>query len=96
MAVTEDMVYRSTTKALTIGLDGNDAELLLADSSDAHLKRALAVTSDGPAHCGVVAPHDCPAIRRSQTLHFNSSSALDACPHLDGRPSGACSARACR
>ena len=56
MAVTEDMVYRSTTKALTIGLNGNDAELLLADSSDAHLKRALTVTADGPAHCGVISP----------------------------------------
>jgi GGDEF domain-containing protein len=92
MAATEEMAYHSTTKALAIALDGLDAELLLADSSEAHLKRVLAVRDEGLAACGVVAPHDCPAIRRSQSLQFESSGALDACPYLDQRPSGPCSA----
>jgi diguanylate cyclase (GGDEF)-like protein len=92
MAFTEDMAYTSTAKALTLATDGIDAELLLADSSDAHLKRAVATRDDGPARCPVGSPHDCPAIRRSQTLVFASSHALDACPFLDGRPTGPCSA----
>jgi diguanylate cyclase (GGDEF)-like protein len=92
MAGTEEMAYRSTRKALKIAMAGGDAELLLADSSDAHLKRALSLVDDGPATCGVVSPHDCPAVRRSQTLVFPNSDALDACPHLEGRPQGALSA----
>ncbi len=69
-----------------------DAELLLADSSEAHLKRALTLIEDGPAACGVVSPHDCPAVRRAQTLVFRNSEDLDACPHLQGRPTGPLSA----
>jgi diguanylate cyclase (GGDEF)-like protein len=91
MAATEDMAYVSTRKALVTGVE-LDAEVLLADSSDAHLKRVLVVAEDGPARCGVVAPHDCPAVRRTQSLVFASSQALDACPHLADRPSGPCSA----
>jgi diguanylate cyclase (GGDEF)-like protein len=92
MAATEDVVHTATRKALTIGFSGRDVELLLADSSDAHLKRAVVVNDAANSGCGVVAPHDCPAIRRSQTMQFDSSEALDACPHLENRPIGACSA----
>jgi diguanylate cyclase (GGDEF)-like protein len=92
MSGTEEAAYRSTGKALGIVMADGDAELLLADSSDAHLKRALTLLEDGPASCGVVSPHDCPAVRRGQSLVFPDSSALDACPHLDGRPTGALSA----
>ena len=89
MASTEDSAYRATQKGLYIALGDGQAEVLLADSSDAHLKRAVML---GEPACGVATPHDCPAIRRSQTLQFRSSGALDACPHLDGRPSGPCGA----
>ena len=93
MSGTEEAAYRSTTKALQVVLGGErDAELLLADSSEAHLKRALTLIDDGPAACGVVSPHDCPAVRRAQTLVFRSSEDLDACPHLQGRPTGPLSA----
>ena len=93
MSGTEEAAYRSTTKALQVVLGGErDAELLLADSSEAHLKRALTLIEDGPAACGVVSPHDCPAVRRAQTLVFRSSEDLDACPHLQGRLTGPLSA----
>jgi diguanylate cyclase (GGDEF)-like protein len=93
MAATEDAAYRATTKALTRGVGHLDAEVLLADSSDAHLKRAVVVGGDaGLARCGVASPRDCPAIRRAQTLQFASSDELDACPHLEGRPGGSCAA----
>lgn len=92
MASTEDMTYRTTRKALVVGVNGLDAEVLLADSSDAHLKRALVVDEQGPVACTVVSPHDCPAIRRAQTLVFESSEMIDACPYLEDRPGGPCAA----
>ncbi|MCU1392126.1 MAG: hypothetical protein JWM34_554 [Ilumatobacteraceae bacterium] len=93
MAGTIDAVYRVTAKAITIGTGGLDAELLLADSSDAHLKMAIAVGGEQRrARCEVVTPRDCPAIRRAQTLLFSSSETLDACPNLEGRERGPCSA----
>ena len=93
MAGTIDDVYRVTAKAITIGSVGLDAELLLADSSEAHLKLAVAVGGDRRwARCDVATPRDCPAIRRAQTLLFPSSETLDACPHLEGRERGPCAA----
>jgi diguanylate cyclase (GGDEF)-like protein len=65
-------------------------ELLLADSSRAHLQRAVA-TDDRPG-CGVASPWDCPAVRGGRTLVFDSSEALRACPHLRGREGGELSA----
>ncbi|HET7490093.1 MAG TPA: GGDEF domain-containing protein [Acidimicrobiales bacterium] len=92
MAATEEAAYRATSKALAGGLPAVGAELLLADSSDAHLKRAVATEGDGRARCAVVSPRDCPAIRRAQTLQFASSDDIDACPFLEDRPGGECSA----
>jgi diguanylate cyclase (GGDEF)-like protein len=93
MAGTEEAVYHTTAKAIPLGTPNLDAEVLLADSSDAHLKRAVAVGGDQRhARCGVVAPRDCPAIRRAQTLTFASSEDLEACPHLENRDSGPCAA----
>jgi len=66
------------------------AELLLADSSRAHLGRVAA--TDDRAGCGVASPWDCPAVRRGRTLVFDSSEALRACPHLRGREAGELSA----
>ena len=93
MAGTIDEVYRTMSKAMAVGVPNLDVELLLADSSEAHLKLAVAVGGDERrARCDVVTPRDCPAIRRAQTLMFSSSEALDACPHLENRQAGPCSA----
>ena len=68
------------------------SEMLLADSSRAHLRQvAVAPVSGGPG-CGVETPWSCPAVRRSRTMSFESSEDLDACPRLRDRPGGACSA----
>ena len=57
-------------------------EMLLADSSQAHL-RAAAVHPTAPcAGCTVPSPSACPAVRGGRTTHFASSTNLDACPHL--------------
>lgn len=92
MAATEEQVHRTVAKALTLGSDGSTTELLLADSSESHLTFVLSSDEAAAPRCGVVEPRDCPAIRRSQTHRYSSSTAIDACPQLDGRPSGPCSA----
>jgi len=69
------------------------AELLLADSSQAHLEPVVVVGPDGAGpQCGVRTPKDCPAVTRGHAVTFPSSGDLAACPHLTNRPSGACSA----
>ncbi len=70
-------------------------EMLVADSSRAHFTRALGTASGSPVErngCDVVSPLDCPAITRGRTLVFPSGRALDACPHLQERLTGECSA----
>lgn len=68
-------------------------ELLLADNSQAHLARVLAVpNTDGAPGCRVGSPSECVAARRAQTLVFPDSDALDACPRLRDRSIGPCSA----
>ncbi|MFP5321023.1 MAG: diguanylate cyclase [Acidimicrobiia bacterium] len=66
-------------------------ELLLADSSKAHLRVAVESSVGGPG-CGVTTPWDCPAVRRGHTRQFPTSGALDACPHLRDRAEGELSA----
>jgi diguanylate cyclase (GGDEF)-like protein len=66
-------------------------EMLIADSSRAHFQRALTNGQDFEG-CGVVSPLDCPAATVGHALVFPSSGALNACPYLKDRPSGACSA----
>jgi diguanylate cyclase (GGDEF)-like protein len=89
MASTEATVHRGVERALDRGTPRLAAELLLADSSDAHLKVAAHAAPDGAAPgCSVISPRECPAIRRSQTLLFSSAQEIDACPHLHGRLAG--------
>lgn len=57
------------------------AQMLLADSSRAHLKEALPAGGQS-AGCGVSTPWSCPAVRRGMTLEFGSSTELAACPRL--------------
>lgn len=93
MAATENASYAVVRRTLQRVLPQHPAELLLADSSDAHLKRAAEAGPDGSGPgCGVESPHACPAIRRGQTMAFASSEELDACPQLQDRPYGPCSA----
>lgn len=69
-------------------LDGESpVELLVADSSTAHLHRLASHPTGGAPGCGVVSPWQCPAVRAGRSLTFGSSGDLDACPHLVARPS---------
>jgi len=69
-------------RALSLAATGQ-AELLLADSSRAHLVRAAGKGADRA--CTVESPRDCVAVRRGQTLVFSDSEELDACPYLRDR-----------
>ncbi|MEQ1807091.1 MAG: sensor domain-containing diguanylate cyclase, partial [Burkholderiaceae bacterium] len=67
-------------------------ELLISDSSLAHMARAAEHPSAGAPGCRVGSPYDCVAVRRGNLITFDDSEALDACPQLRGRPCGGLSA----
>jgi diguanylate cyclase (GGDEF)-like protein len=67
-------------------------EVLLADSSEAHLERVATNPSAGCPGCPVESPFSCMAVRRGSAVVFDSSEALSACSKLQGRGSGAISA----
>lgn len=91
MALTEDKACDVVSRAVDAASPGARGELLLADSSRAHLGVA-AVAPAGRAGCGVSSPQECPAVRRGTVQRFLSSADLDACPNLPGREEGPCSA----
>ena len=91
MGETEADALQVTAKALRDAAPG-PAELLVADASRAHLRRAaIAAGSEAPG-CGVETPWGCPAVRRGRTLYFESSDDLSACPRLSDRGGEPCSA----
>lgn len=91
MTKSEGDVYDIVGAALQESLPQLKIELLIADSSRAHFRRAFSNNGDFEG-CGVVSPHDCPAATGGQALMFPSSGDLDACPFLKERASGPCSA----
>lgn len=68
-------------------------ELLIADSSVAHLERVVAAASE-PARvgCSVTDPHECPAIRRNAQMVFANNGVFETCPYLRNRGEEPCSA----
>ncbi len=67
-------------------------ELLLSDSSRANLRTVAANPLAGAPGCPVRSPFSCVAVRRGSAVVFDSSTDLNACPHLRDRPGGDCSA----
>src|SRR5256885_5491055 len=80
MTRTEPVVYGVIAESLHDSVGDLSVEMLIADSSRAHFRRALSNNGDFDG-CGVVSPLDCPAAAAGQILVFPSSGALDACPH---------------
>jgi diguanylate cyclase (GGDEF)-like protein len=91
MTRTEPEVYRIIGEALHESVPHLKVEMLIADSSRAHFRRAL-TNGDDFEGCSVVSPLDCPAATVGHSLIFPSSGALNACPYLKARASGECSA----
>ena len=88
----EDATYEVVERAITEISSTSPAELLLADSSRAHLRRVASNPLAGAPGCSVESPFACVAVRRGQPVAFDSSEALNACPKLRGRDTGPCSA----
>ncbi len=65
------------------------AEILLADSSRAHIQQAAVTKSSGCVEgCTVGRPSDCPAVRCGHRLTFQTGAQFDACPYLKNRAGG--------
>ena len=67
-------------------------ELLLSDSSSAHLEKATEHPSAGSPSCGVLLPFNCVAVCRGSAVSFPDSDALNACRMLRERVAGRVSA----
>jgi diguanylate cyclase (GGDEF)-like protein len=95
MSKDESAVYGIMAKGLRESLPHLQSQTLIADSSRAHFLETVNTGTGRPGErggCSVVSPLDCPATVRGQTLVFPTSTALNACPYLQDRPSGDCSA----
>lgn len=92
MADSEEEVHVAIARAMTVVDPGMPMELLIADSSRAHLERATAHPHAGAPGCGVESPFSCVAVRRGNPVVFPDSEALNACARLRGRPCGPLSA----
>jgi diguanylate cyclase (GGDEF)-like protein/PAS domain S-box-containing protein len=92
MADEEGSAYDVVERAMTEISPATPMELLLSDSSRAHLKRVATSPSAGAPQCPVESPFSCAAVRRGSAVVFDSSEALNACPKLRDRPGGPCSA----
>ena len=88
MVDTEAEVYRASQRAMTTAAGASKVELLLADSSQAHLEQAAVHPDHGGPGCSVQSPFGCAAVRRGATVVFRTSAALDACPKLVDREGG--------
>jgi diguanylate cyclase (GGDEF)-like protein/PAS domain S-box-containing protein len=92
MADEESAAYAVVRQAMEEVSTEVPMELLLSDSSRAHLEQVAVNPVAGGPSCPVESPFSCVAVRRGNPVVFESSSALNACPKLRGRAEGACSA----
>jgi diguanylate cyclase (GGDEF)-like protein len=92
MAETEQDAHRVVAEALAATVPDSPAELLLADSSQASMVRVVEQPTAASPGCPVTSPWSCVAVRRGRTQEFLHGDALNACPQLRDRPSGAVSA----
>jgi len=92
MADDEEAAREVVARAMTEVSAELPMELLLADSSKAHLTRAAEHPSAGSPCCSVATPFECVAVRRGTAVTFADSEELHACPKLRDRESGPVSA----
>ncbi|MCH9734664.1 MAG: GGDEF domain-containing protein, partial [Actinomycetia bacterium] len=92
MAQDEAAALDAGKRTLQVILPENEAEILLADSSQAKLDTAVTSPGDVGPGCSVGTPAGCPAVRSGSPMQFESADAIDSCPHLRNRPQGSLSA----
>lgn len=87
MAEDEADLYRIAGIALREASD-HPGEILVADSSNAHLQRSVTSEGHDAPGCGVTTPNSCPAVRSGQSLRFTNPDGLESCPRLRDRRLG--------
>ncbi len=92
MADSENEADKVIARAMGTISEVHPMELLLADSSRAHLERACVHPKTGSPNCSVESPYSCIAVRRGHPQIFPDAEALNACPKLLGRMGGSISA----
>ncbi len=92
MADEEASAYDIIERAMVEIAPSSPMELLLSDSSRAHLERMAISPTSGAPSCPVQSPFSCVAVRRGSPVVFESSEALNACPKLRAREGGPCAA----
>ncbi|MCU1458456.1 MAG: hypothetical protein JWL73_2548 [Actinomycetia bacterium] len=92
MVRAESDAFTVLQRALVEVVEDRPVELLIADSSMSHFRRSIAVDPEGTHGCDVATPEACPATRSGQTMVFESSTSLEACPHLAESATPLCSA----
>ncbi len=90
-ADTAPAVLEVAGRAMDVAVPDRPVELLLSDSSQAHLK-VVSVSSSGGPGCRVTSPHGCPAVRAGGAVIAESAGDLDACPRLRERAPDAAAA----
>lgn len=93
MADSERDVHQVVSRVMERIAPNAPMELLLSDSSRAHLERAAAHPRGVPG-CSVESPFTCVAVRRGHPVVFDDSRALNTCPRLRDR-SGESAAAVC-
>ena len=84
MAEHEDELFEITSVALRDASD-SPGEVLVADSSNAHIQRlSIALGHEMPG-CSVATPRGCPAVRTGKRMKFAAPNDLAACPRLRER-----------
>jgi diguanylate cyclase (GGDEF)-like protein len=84
MAETEADLFSIAGTAMRDAADF-PGEILVADSSLAHLQRVATADGHDAPGCTVTTPRNCPAVRSGQTLRFPRANDLSACPRLRER-----------
>ena len=87
MAEHEEELFEVAGIALQEACD-HPGEILVADSSNAHLQRLVVANGHDAPGCAVTTPHDCPAVRSGQLLQFSDPNGLESCPRLRERRLG--------
>lgn len=85
MADTESETYGVVARGMQSVTPDMAMELLVADSSRAHLERATVHPDKGAPGCPVESPYGCMAVRRGNPVVFDNSEALNACARLRER-----------
>ena len=91
LRLTNEQVVQYLAQGVHLIAPDAEAQVLFASNGDALDERAVVGPGTRPG-CDVTHGDLCPAVVHGDTLHFDNSTLLDACPHLTNRPTGTCAA----